>query len=565
MCARVSSLTLTSLLGWFCVIGAVLGTGAALTSCGEWTPITRPAKPQLILEGSIRVEMMLDLQSRYVLTSSEVKDGEDDVPHRGYSIVDWKTGKRCELPSNVVRFTSPMFGPADRRKKSPLFLLPVARREDDTQALYFVDENCEVHGRTKYGLVANTMQNVTLDEDTREVLLYGNGKGVLAIADPWRDERTQIAEGVRSFSFVQRASAFSSPLLLWLIENNKLKQRALDGTEVLSMGNMVTEFAQVLFGELRVAFVDGGDLYEATGPDFVATRVAEAGCRPTYRGNTLELFRPCMERQLVRINLQSGEVTEFEKGVYESYTDTMYHFELQRDAKGQVHQWVEPPGGERKEIVPAFSGRPLVLDSRRLGGIKDLPKPKEAGAEEEPNADPDAGPKPEEKTRTFVIMDVTTGVDLPVLANIGEFFIFNDNRTSSYVWLAQHNVTESEEGHRVGELSMFGERDLTIRSVRQGVPERFPLGSTPTGVHGYSVEGPVNFTEPLIIVISEAEPLSSNPKLSRGKLEARLLSGDLGAVIADDVTSYFLITSPLPGVLYGIEEGEQPGLWFAAL
>jgi hypothetical protein len=36
-------------------------------------------------------------------------------------------------------------------------------------------------------------------------------------------------------------------------------------------------------------------------------------------------------------------------------------------------------------------------------------------------------------------------------------------------------------------------------------------------------------------------------------------------VIAGDVTSYVLVNAPLPGVLYGVEEGDQPGLWFAAL
>ncbi len=45
----------------------------------------------------------------------------------------------------------------------------------------------------------------------------------------------------------------------------------------------------------------------------------------------------------------------------------------------------------------------------------------------------------------------------------------------------------------------------------------------------------------------------------------RLMSGALGSIIASDVTSYHLLSAPLPGVLYGVEEGEQQGLWFAAL
>jgi hypothetical protein len=356
---------------------------------------------------------------------------------------------------------------------------------------------------------------------------------------------------VRRYAFVQRASAFTSPLLLWLVEDGVLTQRALDGTLVLSLGEMVTEFTQVLFGELRVTFVDHGDAYEATGPDFEPTKLADAACSPAYRGNTLELFRPCMDRQLVRINLMSGEVTEFEKGVFESYTDNLYHFELQRDAMGKVHEWVEPPGGERKEIIPQFAGRPLLLGGSRLAGLKDLPiKPEE----------PDG-----EKSRHFVITDLNTGTDLSVLEGISDLFIFNDNRSSSYVWMVQHNMHVTRGEHRVGDLSLFGERDLEIQTIRTEVPERSPLGGTPTGAHGYSVETAIPFSEPLIILLSEAQPLSSNERLSRGKLEARLLSGDLGATIADDVSSYFLVTTPLPGVLYGVEEGEKPGLWFAAL
>jgi hypothetical protein len=531
-----------------CWLGLISGMGG-LTSC-DWKPVARPVEPELILEGAIRVEMLLDLQGRYVLTSKERIDA-DDVPRRAYSIVDWKTAQHCDLSPEAVRFTSPLYGPSAKRKMSPLFLLPIARQDGEAQVLEFVDEHCKVRGKEDYSIVSNTWQAVTLDEDNREVLLYGNGKGVLAIADPWRDERSQIAEGVRRFAFVQRASAFSSPLLLWLVEDGILTQRALDGTLVLSLGEMVSEFSQVLFGELRVAYVDHGDMYEAVSPSFTPTRLAEAACQPIYRGNTLELLRPCLDKQLVRINLQSGDVTEFEKGVFDSYTDNLYHFELQRDEMGKIHQWVEPPGGERKEITPQFAGRPLLLGNSRLAGLKDLPK----------NPDEPDGPK----SRNFVITDLNAGSDFSVLEDISDLFIFNDNRSSSYVWMVQHNLHVTEGEHRVGDLSLFGERSLAVETIRSNVPERSPLGGTPTGVHGYSVETAIPFREPLIIVISDAEPLSSNPKLSRGTLEARLLSGDLGSTIAHDVTSYFLVTTPLPGVLYGVEEGENLGLWFAAL
>jgi hypothetical protein len=51
----------------------------------------------------------------------------------------------------------------------------------------------------------------------------------------------------------------------------------------------------------------------------------------------------------------------------------------------------------------------------------------------------------------------------------------------------------------------------------------------------------------------------------KGRLRAQLLSGALAADIDSDVSSFVLVASPLPGVLYGIEEGPKAGLWFAAL
>ena len=93
---------------------------------------------------------------------------------------------------------------------------------------------------------------------------------------------------------------------------------------------------------------------------------------------------------------------------------------------------------------------------------------------------------------------------------------------------------------------------------------RDPLGNG-RGVRGYSVELLPAFPEPLLVLISDAEPLTRNPKLSRGTLSARLLSGQLASVVDKDVTSYAMVGTPLPGLLYGIEEGDEPGLWFAAL
>ena len=64
-----------------------------------------------------------------------------------------------------------------------------------------------------------------------------------------------------------------------------------------------------------------------------------------------------------------------------------------------------------------------------------------------------------------------------------------------------------------------------------------------------------------IVSIEDAQPELG----VRGALRARLLSGELPSSVDDDVTSYEMIASPLPGLLYTVAAGTKRGLWFAAL
>jgi hypothetical protein len=531
-------------------------TVAALSSCEPWVPVAGPVRPQLILEGPTRVETMLEETERYLLVSRFETDDEGNETRR-YNVVDWKSRTHCELPEGVARIEESLLGPSEKRKRTPLFLLPVVLQqeaegdEEPVQVLTFYDELCQLRGETDYGPVSTSTASLTLDEDGREVMLYGNGKGTLAMADPWRDERTQIAEGFRAFSSVYRAGSFSAPQLLWIIENGQLTQRALDGTLVLSLGERVTGFSQVLLAQLRVAYLDDGNVYEAIGPNFEPTRIAKGACAPVYRGNSLELHSPCSDSQLVRINLMTGELTTFDDGVFEAYVDGNFSFETKRDSEGLNHQFVTQPGREAVEITPPFLGRPFVVDSTHLAGIK--------------NIDDDA------TKRALMVWSSETQKDTPVFptdaGSVETYYAVTDYRTSSYWWLVFHNqrATEGAEGHQLGTLSIVSSRDLSVEQVADNVPQSFPVARA-NSVRGFSIEVlPTFIKERAIAYIEDAVPLSRESRASRGSLHVRLFSGALGSKIADDVTSYRLLSAPLPGVLYGVEEGEQQGLWFAAL
>ena len=95
----------------------------------------------------------------------------------------------------MARFERALLGPSMARSNSPFFFLPVAVQDGDRQLLRFVDEHCELHG--DYDAISQTTARFPLDDDGREVFLYGNGMGTVALADPWRDrdrDRPSIAE-----------------------------------------------------------------------------------------------------------------------------------------------------------------------------------------------------------------------------------------------------------------------------------------------------------------------------------------------------------------------------------
>lgn len=519
-----------SFLAWLCLL---VPTARLLSACDEWVPVARPVQPERVLEGPTRVEMLLDANGRYALVTRFGEEGE-----RTLSIVNWNSHKACALPNGVERFEAPLFGPKDRRTEPPLFWLPViTRAEDGTQQLQFADERCNL--QDSYGTFGGKVGQPMLREDGRTLLLFSDGLGNLSRADPWYGETLLLAEKVRSVAGVLEVA--DSPQALWLIEDDKLTQRLLDGTLVMRLGERVTDFSQALHDGLRVAYVDGGDLYEAVGPEFDPVPIADDACEPEYRNGVLDLYRPCADRQLLRIVLFSGKIEEFAQGVYRSYDDAGYTIEYSRGEDGATRLFAEPPGRERTEIKPPFLGNPLVIDSSHLAGL--IEEEDESGG----------------KSRTFVIWSAATPDALQrVFFDVGNLIPFIDIRSSSFLWVMHHEVTDG-----FGRLSIFSERTLRLNLIAETVPLRDP-GAGPA-VRGFSIEVLPAFPEPLLMYITNASPLERDPAAFRGLLRARLLSGELGSDIDDDVTSYAVVATPLPGILYGIEEGEHPGLWFAAL
>jgi len=282
--------------------------------------------------------------------------------------------------------------------------------------------------------------------------------------------------------------------------------------------------------------------------------VASNACNPVYRGTDLELFEPCADQQLVRIGLYTGAIERFEPGVFFSTKDTGFLLEYTRDEGDMkpTRLFVEPPGRSRVEITPPFIGRPLVLDSTSLAGLVDCQRLPASATALLTNHVCNRG------DRSFAIWNAAAASFQALFDQVGELVPFVDIRESSYVWLMHQPVADG-----LGTLSTFGERTV-LTKIGERTPLRDPLQNQ-RGVRGYSIELLPAFPEPLLMHISEAKPLERDPRLSRGTLNARLLSGKLASVVDDDVTSYVMVSTPLPGLLYGVEEGNRPGLWFAAL
>ncbi|MFT3921637.1 MAG: hypothetical protein QM778_03795 [Myxococcales bacterium] len=497
-----------------------LGLSALLLSAScAWHPEAKPVQPQLLLKGPVKIDRILDqlTTQRFVLLT------RDPVGTPTRAIFERATKKVCDLPPNTVQIDATLFDPTSKAK-SPAFLIPVIMKEDtEDRALYYSDEHCVLRG--PFGRARSTTM-LELDGG-QQVSLVGNGRGTLTMVNPWTQEVTLIAEGVSALSAVRRPTNGSTPIgpqTLWLIENSTLTQRTLQGELLFSRGQDVRDFSQALFDTLRVAYVDGNDLYEAAGPDFQPVRIAQDACEPVYSGLNLDLYSPCAAEQLVRIDLTTGESQSFEPGTFANYQQSGYLFEYIHGPDADQFYATPPGQTERMLVEPMLELNTVqVVNGHQIVGFTE--------------------------DDSFVLWDAQAKAAVFTLAKVGRPIPFLDMRDNEVIRVFPHDIAD-----RRGTLSLFNQTTFEPETLGSGVP-----------TNAFSVELLAQVSEAAIVYIEDATQVSDTDTRLRGKLHARLVSGELGAVVDNNVTTYTSVYTPLEGLVYSVEDGERSGLWFAAL
>ncbi len=512
-------LSVASLL--LCLHVLSLGSGC------EWQPTAKPVQPQLMLAGPVKVDRLIDpvATQRFVLLT---RDPASTTGGSRRAIFERATKKVCDLPAGTVQIDGALFDRA-AKEAGPAFMLPIIVNDGaEDRALYYSDEHCVLRGPFGRARVTNA---IALDGSGQEVSAVGDGRGTLTLVNPWTEQVTTIATGVSAFANVRRPTTGESPVgaqAFWLLENGALTQRTLTGELLFSRGQDVRDFTQALFNTLRVAYVDGTTLYEAAGPDFQPVAIAHDACEPNYSGLSLNLFTPCDDRQLVRIDLTNGQAQTFVAGTFAAYSQSGFLFEHLYGPGGEKQFYVTPPGGARTLVTPTFELNTVqVLDNNRIVGTA----------------------KNERLGNDFVLWDARLDSTVHLFSNVGRAIPFLNMRASEVLWLFQHDVAD-----RRGTLSLFSQRSLLPETLAMNVPTT-----------AYSVEVLAQVSEPALVFIEDAEPVSDTDNRLNGSLHARLVSGELGAVVDHNVTSYVAVYTPLEGLVYSVEDGERSGLWFAAL
>lgn len=534
--------------------GWLLCLAATLVGACTWQPIAREVEPEQVMLGPSRVLRVIDQAGRYALIQNGVGDAERQ------RILELESRESCELPAKaeVIWFAPPLLAPKLRGKDAREFLLALIRPDDaGTPLLYYADEHCELRG--PFGAtVSNRFSTLQLRSDGRDVSLVSSPSGSLTLVDPWSGQSTKIADEVGSYQSVQRSDSSSAPEALWLTEGTegkvRLTQRALDGTLLLALGSNVTgKFDQTQRDALRVSFTDNGNLYEAKGPDFTPVLIAEDACEPSYSGSSLDLWTPCADRQLVRIDLTTGVVRRFAPRVYRSDSTGEVTIELVHDDPNEPDRynvWVSlgtTGTTPRFPLLPRPNSGVNVISRQRLVGL---------------SVNGQLG---------------TWSLDGKFSAgfqSIRSLQTFRDQRTQQLLWLIVYDVDENEIGtigvidqselERAIEARQASSADAGLPDGGTSRPSAIPLKIAERAwLRGYQVYYPAAVHEP--VILSLEPPMVDVGDTKTGTLNAHLLSAERSTHVDDGVQSFEVVASPVPGILYGIIEGPRAGLWFAAL
>ncbi|HEY6878442.1 MAG TPA: hypothetical protein VI299_10515, partial [Polyangiales bacterium] len=289
--------------------------------------------------------------------------------------------------------------------------------------------------------------------------------------------------------------------------------------------------------------------------DFTPVLIAENACRPAYNDTALDLYTPCDDEQLVRIDLSTGAVRRFAPGVFASLTAGEYTFE-------QMHDNPDAPGAWNLYVVTG------TMDN-----------PKRTKLTPRPN-----NPRGLTLISQQRLVGLSANGQLGIWTLDGRFTAgyqglqrlqtFKDPRTSQLLWLMAYAVDSSG----VGTLGVVEQRQLeeVVAAIQAdagapGTSDASTESARPLVIaeraqrDSYRVFTVSGVSEQVIFALEEPVQALDDAGTFSGALHAHVLSAKSSMFVDDDVQSYEGISAPVPGILYGILTGPRSGLWFAAL
>jgi hypothetical protein len=505
------------------LLAGCLGIGCQLFGC-DYEPIARPLRPRQLSTEHVHLLGTLDRKGEYLLLAREQADGTPSV-----AIHQWRHDVHCNIPASGEPLAAALERGAGA--KGPALYLPLGVAARDASELVLVDSDCAVFDG--YGTFApRSVRSFVSRRDGHAFLVYRDPEATLFLVDPTLDlAPRRLAADVGSVRAGSPGSDESGDAL-WTVEAGRLTQRRLDGTRLLSLGQEVTGLA-LHPGTRRIAYVDAGSLYEAVAPKFAAKLIAPDGCSPRYTGDTIEFFSPCEAQALVRIRISSGKIETFAEGVFASSIQEGLQLDYVRAGEQEAQLFVEFGDGERRQVQPSFeAGSVYVLDEARLAGL--------------------------DAQRRFGVWNRDDTRFTTLFQQVEELVPQHRGKSHTYSWLIYHDVNESG----LGELTLLDAEGMRSTSVAQRVPRPALQGFVV--INGNDLPG-YPFSAPLVVALEEASAVAGQPELFAGRLKALSMRGDPSLVLAEGVSSYVLVASPVPGVLYGVEDGAERGLWYTPL
>jgi hypothetical protein len=208
--------------------------------------------------------------------------GTPKAPDGSAVIVSAEHAEPCSLGTTVSRYTS--LRPQTASKYvigSPSPARVTLLEEVDEEGfgtLRFADIDCQRIDLSVPDVDKNFLQYVYEPDQTSQKIAVRTRDGAIIFVDPWAQEQHLVAEKVSAFKAFETGE--------WLIEDQQLVKRDLDGNEVARRGSKVAGLL-LLSGKGDVAYQDESGIY--TIRSGVTKRITKSGC--LYLGS-VEAFVP---------------------------------------------------------------------------------------------------------------------------------------------------------------------------------------------------------------------------------------------------------------------------------